>query len=136
MPDMCKGNYTLCVKEKMFCDVVPEKMDWGSVFHFNVFTIRGISGRPGQKELEVFSNLNIIRFTYRHASFFSKTGAAPSGRRAERQIRRRHGRVVSAGRVFRSRRFGASQVRDAAASATRGTDRDPSRSNLWLFPAF
>ena len=133
---MCKGNYAFDVKEKMFCGGVPENMDLDSTCFLSVITIHGTSGRPRQKGLEVSSILDIISFTYRHASFFSKTGTAPSGRRAERQIRRRHGRVVSAERVFRSRRLGAGQVRDAAASATRGTAREPSCSNLWLFPAF
>ncbi len=132
---MCKGNYAFHVKEKMFCSVMGG-MDRQGFPSYCVFTIHDHPDGHGQKELDGLSLENIINITQRHASFFPKTATAPPGRRTEPQIRRRYGRVVSAERVFRSRRCGASQVRDAAASATQGTAREPSCSSLWFFPAF
>jgi hypothetical protein len=132
---MCKGNYVYSVKEKMSCSL-PESRDWQGSFPVKSVTSRFLSKRCGQEELDSVLGENIIIFTHCHASFFSKTAIASSGRRAESESRRRHGRVVSAKRVFRSRRFGSGQVRDAAASATRGTVGQRSCPSLWLFPAF
>ena len=132
---MCKGNYVRHVKGKMFFGL-PKDMELQSVPCFYVFTDHGTPESSIRKELDLFSREDVIIVTQRHASFFPKTATASPGRRAQPQSRRRHRRVISAKRVFRSRRFCADQVRDVAASATRGTARERSCSILWLFPAF
>jgi hypothetical protein len=130
---MCKANYAHSVKGKMFL-CAPPGADFRSIIHLYSFYLGTQSTRFEQKGLDSTPYKNIIVLT--DVSFSTKTAAASSGRRAEPQSRRCHGRVVSAERVFRSCRFGAGQVRNAAASATRGTAGERSCPGLWLFPAF
>ena len=121
---MCKGNYALSVKESK---------RWIQLLGFtdcNTLETRAEIG------LDDFLCENIIIFTHRRAPLSSKTASASPGRGAEPESRRRHERTISAERVLRSRRFGSSQVRDAAASGTRGTAGERSCPSLWLFQAF
>ena len=130
---MCKANYAHSVREKMFIRA-PEGVGRRSICHSYEFYLGTKSAQFEQKGLDSTSNENIIVIT--DVSCFTKTATASSRGRAEPQGRRCHGRVVSAERVFRSRGFGAGQVRDAAASATRGTAGKRSCPSVWLFPSF
>jgi hypothetical protein len=115
--------------------LAPAEVGRQSVLPLGPSIFDGHSARRGQKTLDSVSRVNVIIFTDRDAAFSPKTTAAASGRRAQPQSRRRHRRVVSAERVSRSRRCGSGQVRDVAASATRGTAGERRGSILWVFQA-
>jgi len=132
---MCKGNYVFNVKEKMFCRM-PANKDCKRRVPFIMFTGCNPPEARTEKGLDDFLCENIIILTHRRAPLSSKTATASPGRGAEPESRRRHERTISTERVLRSRRFGSGQVRDAAASGTRGTAGERSCPSLWLFQAF
>ena len=132
---MCKGNYELSVKKKMFCRMPVDKdckRGSSSVLFISCNTLEA----RAEKGLDDVLCENIIIFTHRRAPLSSKTATASPGRGAKPESRRHHERTISAERVLRSRRFGSGQVRDAAASGTRGTAGERSCPSLWLFQAF
>lgn len=132
---MCKGNYALSVKEKMFCGVPSDKDCKRGIQSF-LFIVCNTPWVWEEKRLDDSRSENIIIFTHRRGPLFSKTATASPGRGAEPKSRYRHERVISAERVLRSRRFSSGQVRDAAASGTGGTAGERSCPRLWLFQAF
>jgi hypothetical protein len=85
--------------------------------------------------LDKATQKSIIALTVHRAPLYFQTRSAAATGGAQSASRRCYGRVVPAKRILRSRRLGSGEVRDVAASASRGTTGKPSRSCVRLFQA-
>lgn len=90
---------------------------------------------PSQNLLDNSRRIGIIDLTSYCAPLYSQTRFAAATGSPQSASRSGYGRVVPAKRILRSRRLSSGEVRDVAASASRGTAGKRSGARLRLFPA-
>jgi len=132
---MRKDNYVLFVKEMMPGDKLTRAAISSDCLFIIADEVCCLAGSE-QKSVDKTHPSDIIILTGSGAPLVPQTRSASAAWRSQPESGRGKRRVVPAKRVLRSSRFGSGQIRDVAASASRGTAGERRSTSFRLFAPF